>query len=162
MFNAKVVLYGKSEAGKSTLVSQLIPDAVNISHEGRTTAMDYGTFRLGEVSYHLFGTPGQPHFRPVREVISQGMDAAIFVIDSTRCLDHEDGELLKELHTAKVPYVVFLNQKPEKTEQKSKIESFIDGFVPPFRIVVGSAKTGEGVQELMKAIKGSVALRPKK
>ncbi len=162
MLNAKVVLYGKSEAGKSTLVRRLIPDAVNINHEGRTTAMDYGTFRSGEVSFHLFGTPGQPHFKPVREVISQGMDAAILVVDSTRCLDHEDGELIKELGTAKVPYIVFLHQKPERKAEKSKVENFMQGFVPPFRIVVGSAKTGEGVQELMKAMKGSVALRPRR
>src|SRR5512143_3830880 len=108
--SVKVVIYGKSEAGKSTLVRRLIAEAVNISHDGRTTAMDYGTVHFEDQSFHLFGTPGQPHFKPVREVISRGMHAAVFVVDSTRCLDAEDRDILMELDFATVPYIIFLNQ----------------------------------------------------
>jgi uncharacterized protein len=149
MFNAKVVLYDKSEAGKSTLVQNHTPEAVNINHAGRTVAMDYGMIRFSGWSFRFFGTPGQPHFRPVREVISQGMHAAVLIVDSTRCFDDEDRDLLFELDIAKVPYIIFLNQKPQKIAAKSTIETCFRGCSRPFSIIEGSAKTGEGVEDLL-------------
>ena len=162
MPKAKVVLYGKSEVGKSTLVRQLIPEAVNINHDGRTIAMDYGLVHFGNCSFHIFGTPGQPHFRPVREVISQGMDIAILVVDSTRCFDEEDRNLLMELDLVKVPYIIFLNQKPEKTSKKSTIQASLPDFSRPFSFVEGSAKTGEGMNDLLKALRGSIGLQSRR
>jgi uncharacterized protein len=111
---------------------------------------------------HLFGTPGQRRFRPVREVISQGMHAAVLVVDSTRCFDEEDRDLLFELSSVKVPYIIFLNQKPQKTSSKSSIETCLQGFSRPFSIIEGSAKTGEGVEDLLRALKGSVGLKFRK
>ncbi len=154
-----MVLYGKSEAGKSTLVRNIVPHAVNINHRGRTVALDYGTVQLGGCDFHFFGTPGQPHFKPVREVISSGMNAAILVVDSTRCFDDEDRALLTELDSSKVPYVIFLNQKPQKTASVSSIEDSILGFNIPFSIVEGSAITGDGVQYLIQALMGSIGLQ---
>ena len=118
MLNAKVVLYGKSEAGRSTLVQKLIPEAVNSHHAGRTVAMDYGMVHFSGWGSHFFGTPGQPRFRPVRQVISQGMPATVLIADSTRCFDDEHRDLLFELDIAKVLYIIFLNQKPQKTATK--------------------------------------------
>ena len=162
MTKTKVVVYGKSEAGKSTLVRMLAPEAVNIDHNGRTVAMDYGVIQFEDCSFHFFGTPGQPHFRPVREVISLGMDTAVFVVDSTRCFDEEDRELLFELTLVNVPYVIFLNQKPQRSYEKSAIEAALQGFSWPVCIVEGSAKTGEGVEDLLGALKYSAGLRAPK
>jgi uncharacterized protein len=156
MLQVKVVLYGKSKAGKSTLVRNIIPHAVNIDHHGRTTAMDYGKMHFGGCNLHFFGTPGQPHFRPVREVISRGMNTAVLVVDSTRCIDDEDRDLLTELDRAKVPYIIFLNQKPQTTASISSIETSLLGFSKPFGIVEGSAKTGDGIQNLLQALIGSI------
>jgi len=158
MRNIKVVLYGKSEAGKSTLVRHIIPHAVNIDHNGRTVAMDYGNVRYGGCEFHFYGTPGQPHFKPVREVISRGMNAAVMVLDSTRCIDDEDRDLLIELDIAHVPFIIFLNQKPQKKELLSNITAALPEFSRLFSIIEGSAKTGDGVSILLKALIGSVAI----
>jgi signal recognition particle receptor subunit beta len=42
MKNVKVVFFGRGEAGKSSLISKIIPDALNIEHKGMTVAMDFG------------------------------------------------------------------------------------------------------------------------
>jgi len=158
MLRVKVVLYGKSEAGKSTLVRHLIPHAVNIDHQGRTVAMDYGTVHYSGCDFHFFGTPGQPHFRPVREIISRGMNAAVMVVDSTRCIDNEDRDLLIELDAVGVPYIIFLNQKPKKPASVSYITAALPDFSRPFSIIEGSAQTGDGVHYLLQALIGSVGL----
>jgi len=76
--------------GKSTLIQQLVPGALNVEYEGRTVALDYGKIIFKDQEFHLFGTPGQSHLTPVRECLAQGIDVAIFVMDNSRHLDKED------------------------------------------------------------------------
>ena len=53
---AKIVIVGKDEAGKSTLVQNIIPGALNIERQGRTIALDYGSKVYKDYKLHLFGT----------------------------------------------------------------------------------------------------------
>ena len=54
--------------------------------------------------------PGQERFEFAREIIATGMDGAILLIDATASLDDFTRHLSDSLHTAGVPFVVFLNK----------------------------------------------------
>ncbi len=152
MNRAKIVIFGKSEAGKSTLIQHLVPGALNVEHKGRTVALDYGKIIFRGQEFHLFGTPGQAHLTPVRECLTEGIDVAIFVMDSSRRFDKEDIKLLKELEALKVPYLIFINQKPEINPERRKVDRLLTDFTKPFQIIEGSAKTGDGLSKLLLAL----------
>lgn len=107
----KIVVFGKGEVGKSTLLKGLIHNSVNISHRGRTTAFDYGILHHKGIKYHFFGTPGQHHFSMVREVLTLGVDGIIFVIDGTQGVDDGDRQIFKEVEATGIPYLMVINLK---------------------------------------------------
>lgn len=91
----KVVVTGPFNAGKTTFI-QTISDieVVNtdkaVSRPGEveikpttTVALDYGHVRIDQADIHLFGTPGQARFDFMGELLAEGMDGFIFLIDST-------------------------------------------------------------------------------
>ncbi len=110
----KIVVFGKGEVGKSTLLKGLISNSVNISHRGRTTAFDYGILHHQGNKYHFYGTPGQHHFSMVREVLTLGMDTIIFVIDGTYGIDDGDRQIFKEVEATGIPYLLVVNLKDGK------------------------------------------------
>lgn len=153
MRTVKVVVFGKGEAGKSTLIRQLVPDAMNIEHQGRTVALDYGTITFEDVKFHIFGTPGQMQFTPVREVLAMGLDVAVFVNDSSRYFDDEDRQIMAEMSAAGVPYIFFINHKPEGRKERRSTSRLLEDQPHPAKIIEGSAASDESVQELLEAIK---------
>jgi len=153
MPKVKVVVFGKGEAGKSTLIKQLIPDAMNVEHEGRTVAMDHGTISYEGWAFHIFGTPGQSHFTPVREVLAQGVDVAVFVNDSSRYFDEEDKGIMREMNAAGVPYLFFINHKPEGKKERRSTKRLLEDFPKPVKIIEGSAASDKDVKALLEAVK---------
>ncbi|RPJ53254.1 MAG: GTP-binding protein [Methanobacteriota archaeon] len=110
----KIVVFGSFHAGKSTLIHCLDPSCRHIdvpSEHGPTTiAFDFGRVSIGDVSVHLYGTPGQERFEFCRQILARGMDAAIIVIDSTTDIDDMTLELHRWLRSAGVPLAVMLNK----------------------------------------------------
>ncbi|MBN2380333.1 GTPase domain-containing protein [candidate division WOR-3 bacterium] len=157
MPKVKVVVFGKGEAGKSTLIKQLIPNAMNIEHEGRTIALDHGTISYQGWDFHIFGTPGQAHFTPVREVLAQGIHVAVFVNDSSRYFDDEDKKIMQEMNAAGVPYLFFINHKPEGKKERRSTERLLEDFPKPVKIIEGSAASDEDVKTLLAAVKEVVS-----
>jgi small GTP-binding protein len=121
----KVVVTGPFNAGKTTFVRTLSDiEAVNTEKAttrqaeakvkpATTVALDYGKVKLDDqVDIHLFGTPGQDRFDFMRELLADGMDGFIFLVDST------DGRTLKQANELlsmfkrrdKVPYLLVANK----------------------------------------------------
>lgn len=149
---AKVVIVGKDEAGKSTLVQNIIPGALNIERQGRTIALDYGNKVHQGYKLHLFGTPGQTRFRIVRDIVARGMDVAVWVLDYSRRFDDRDKEILEFLGESKVPFIVFANIKPGVQKERRRVTRLI-GEPPGLKgIIIGSAKSGFRVAELLDEI----------
>lgn len=118
MKNYKIVVFGKGEAGKSTFISTVIPDAMNIEHKGRTVAMDFGKAVVGDCAYHLYGTPGQARFEVVRDVLSARAHSVLVIFDSSTGICREDQGILDEVAALAVPFWAVLNNKtglPRKT-----------------------------------------------
>jgi len=149
---AKVVIVGKDEAGKSTLVQNIVPGAINIERHGRTIALDYGNREHLGCKLHLFGTPGQARFRIVRDVVARGMDVAVWVLDYSRRFDDRDKEILKFLNESKVSFLVFANIKPGVQKERRRVTRLIGKPEGLKGIVVGSAKSGFRVAELLDEI----------
>ncbi|MBD3285364.1 GTP-binding protein [candidate division WOR-3 bacterium] len=149
---AKIVIVGKDEAGKSTLVQNIIPGALNIERQGRTIALDYGNKVHGNYKLHLFGTPGQSRFRIVRDVVARGMDLAVWVLDYSRQFDDRDHEILHFLTGLDVSFIVFANIKPGVQKERRQVTRLV-GDPPQLKeIIIGSAKSGFRVTELLDAI----------
>ena len=95
MPSLKVVVTGAFNAGKSTfirsvsIVPPVLTEELTFGEESSvkrstTVALDYGKTVLdGGTTVHLFGTPGQARFSFMREVLAEGMNAYIMMVDST-------------------------------------------------------------------------------
>jgi uncharacterized protein len=111
MNHYKVVVFGKGEAGKSTFIKTISPDAVNIEHKGRTVALDFGKIDVGGKAFHFYGTPGQARFDVVRDIISDSANKALMIFDISTSLDKDDHNIFKEVNFLNVPFFAIINMK---------------------------------------------------
>lgn len=116
----KVVIFGKAEAGKSTLIRSIIPEALNVHHKGRTIALDFGSISYNGYELHFFGTPGQARFDCLRDIIGLRADLSVMVFDGSRTIDREDQKILEEINELGTPFIALLNLKP--SERKTHLE----------------------------------------
>lgn len=89
----KIVVTGPFNVGKTEFVRTVsdipivsterrITDDLKSHKEQTTVAMDYGQVKLGGDLFHLYGTPGQPRFDFMWDILSKEMDAFIVLVDS--------------------------------------------------------------------------------
>ena len=120
----KVLVTGPFNAGKTEFTRTIsdipivtterrISDQLQSVKDETTVAMDYGQFRLDGDLFHLHGTPGQPRFDFMWDILSKEMDAFIVLVDSQ---DREGLLETKRLirlfrRKGRVPYVVAANKQ---------------------------------------------------
>lgn len=121
----KILVTGPFAAGKTSLiraVSQtdvVSTDVVTSGDESdvkahTTVAMDFGTYQLEDdgVNLLLFGTPGQPRFRFMTDILKGDVDIVAFVIDADARHTHAAAgvELRSLLADLRVPAVIAVNR----------------------------------------------------
>jgi small GTP-binding protein len=169
MANIKVVVTGPFNVGKTEFV-RTISDIPIVTTERRitddhkavkdetTVAMDYGHVKLGDDMFHLYGTPGQPRFDFMWEILSKEMDGFIVLIDS------RDGDtllqakrLIRIFHryrrSRKTPYLVAANKQDlEGAWPVKKIEKALGlkGEVP---VVPCIAKKKSSVRQVLEELR---------
>jgi small GTP-binding protein len=127
MANFKVVVTGPFNVGKTEFVRTIsdipivsterrITDDLQATKEETTVAMDYGHVKLGDDMFHLHGTPGQPRFDFMWDILSTEMDAFVVLIDSAnRDTLLEAKRLLRTFRRLSrknpVPYLVVANKQ---------------------------------------------------
>lgn len=90
----KVVITGPFNVGKTEFVrsasdipivstERRITDELRSAKDMTTVAMDYGHVKLGRDMFHLYGTPGQPRFDFMWEILAKEMDAFVVLVDSS-------------------------------------------------------------------------------
>jgi len=90
----KVVVTGPFNVGKTEFIRTIsdipivsterrITDHLRATKEETTVAMDYGQVRLGNDIFHLYGTPGQPRFDFMWDILAKEMDAFLVLVDSS-------------------------------------------------------------------------------
>ena len=120
----KVVITGPFGAGKTEFISsvseidivtterKLTTRAKQIKTE-TTVAMDFGRLTLGRSVMHLFGTPGQPRFEFMWEILAKEMQGFVILVDSTDKKSFAQAKRLIAFFSEKhdVPFVVAANKQ---------------------------------------------------
>lgn len=123
----KLLVTGPFNAGKTTLIGAISQTSVidtDVATTGdeaatkasTTVAMDFGTYCVvdeeGRVELLMFGTPGQPRFSFMTDIMKGDVDAVISVVDGTDDSTHAAAgiamrSLIADLHA---PLVVAVNR----------------------------------------------------
>lgn len=120
----KVVVTGPFNVGKTEFIRTIsdipivtterrITDHLASTKEETTVAMDYGHVRVDDDLFHLYGTPGQPRFDFMWDILSTEMHAFILLVDSS---DRQTLLPAKQLirifgRKGSVPYLVVANKQ---------------------------------------------------
>nr|MBR4280764.1 GTPase Era [Clostridia bacterium] len=165
-----VTIVGRPNVGKSTLMNALVGEKVAIvSNRPQTTRNRImGVMTRDDWQMVFLDTPGihTPRtklgnymMQSVREAMD-GMDGMMVLVDATQVGEH-DRSIVRDMAGKKVPKVLLLNKidllQPEKL--LALIASFADcGYDA---IIPISAKTGDGLEQLTKAMAEKLPEGPK-
>jgi GTPase len=155
-----VSLLGATNAGKSTLVNQLVGTKVSIvSHKVQTTrALVRGIITEGDAQIVIVDTPGifKPRRRLDRAMVStawsgaKDADIVLFIVDAERGFAGDAGAILDSLKDSKARNVLVLNKvdrvEPPKLLDLAGYASQIATFEKVFMI---SALNGSGCKDLV-------------
>ncbi|MGH2341774.1 GTPase Era [Segnochrobactraceae bacterium EtOH-i3] len=166
-----VALIGAPNAGKSTLVNQLVGAKVSIvTHKVQTTrALVRGIAIVGPSQIVFVDTPGifQPKRRLDRAMVTTAWagahdaDSVAVLIDARKGIDESVERILRDLADVRRPKVLILNKvdvtKREKLLELAQAVNAIVRFDETFMV---SALTGDGVQDLLTYFAGTVRKGP--
>jgi len=120
----KVVITGPFNAGKTQFIrtisdipivttEQRISDGRKSVKDVTTVAMDYGQVRLDGDLFHLYGTPGQPRFDFMWDILTKEMQAFVLLVDSGDRESIMHGKRLIRVFRRKdrVPFLVAANKQ---------------------------------------------------
>ena len=172
--NAKIVYYGPGLSGKTTNLEKIY-DSVPESNRGRMVSMKTQTDRtlffdllpldLGELSgmktrFLLYTVPGQVYYNATRKLVLKGVDAVVFVADSSPDKMAENRESLTNLETnlksygldiKSIPWVIQFNKRdlPNALPIDQMNQELNRYKVPTFE---AQAANGVGVFETLRGV----------
>ncbi len=155
-----VVVMGHVDHGKTTLLDKILKTNVTAEESGGITQCfsAYQVKKKGETITFL-DTPGHEAFYSMRERGAYITDLAVIVIAADDGVKPQTKEAVKFAKEAGVPILVAINKtdKPEKNIEKVKKELSEIDLAPEewggkTVCVNVSAKTGEGIDELLEMI----------
>ncbi len=155
-----IALIGAPNAGKSTLINQLVGTKVSIvTHKVQTTrAIVRGVAMHGKSQLVLVDTPGifQPKRRLDRAMVdtawggARDADVIALLIDARKGIDEEVEAIMKRLEGIKTPKVLILNKidvaKREKLLKVAQAANDIIRFDETFMV---SALNGDGAETVL-------------
>lgn len=158
---AKVVLAGKTNAGKSSLFNALLKEDRSIVSDIEGTTRDWieSWVSFDGIPARLFDTAGLRHTEDLIEAkgveltndLVRDADLLLYLVDSTKGLQDEDLAFIKENHG--IPLIVVFN-KVDLADSLSleQAEKSITGDKTKLFVRV-SAKKGSGIAELTELVK---------
>lgn len=163
--SAMITIAGRPNVGKSTLTNQIVGEKIAIvSNKPQTTRNRIcAVLNRGDTQLVFMDTPGFHKARTrlgdymvnvVNEAVA-GVDAIILLVEPVANVGTQEQELISQIKAAKVPCVLVVNKidTVEKADLLAVIAAYMQ--VHTFDAVVPvSAKTGEGVEELLDEVSG--------
>ncbi len=160
-----VVIMGHVDHGKSTLLDYIRKSNVVATEAGGITQhisayevthkSEKGT--LKRITF--LDTPGHSAFQGMRARGARVADIAVLVVSAEDGVKTQTLEAHKAIAEAKIPYIVAINKidKPNANLERTKLslaesEIYIEGYGGDVPFVPISAKTGEGVSELLDVL----------
>ena len=166
-----VAVVGAPNAGKSTLVNAIVGQKVAIvSPKAQTTRTRLiGVAIAGESQILLVDTPGifAPRRRLDRAMVAaawngaQDADVIAFVIDAKTGITHRIADLLDKVAERREPKILVLNKVDITAKEKLlELAMILQEKLQPEEIFMISASTGDGVDDLRKALAARVPEGP--
>jgi GTPase len=165
-----VVIAGRPNVGKSTLFNRLIGDDRSVVHDLSGTTRDsidtVVTTEEGEIRFiDTAGMrkkskidDGAEYYSLVRALQAiDRADAALFVIDATEGITHQDQRLAERIDAAGCPIVILLNKWDLVTSAEKRADlkaQIVDrlGFIGYAPVLTVSALSGAGMLKLMPTL----------
>lgn len=169
--SAMITIAGRPNVGKSTLINRIVGEKVAIvSNKPQTTRNRIcGVLNRGESQIVFMDTPGfhKPRTRlgdymvdVVKESVSD-VDAVLLLVEPIANIGTQEETLLGQLRTSGVPVVLVINKID--TVEKETLLAVMSLYSHAFSfdaIVPVSAKTGDGVEDLLKEVEKYAAPGP--
>lgn len=160
-----VAVMGHIDHGKSTLLSYIRKSTKPLNEAGGITQhisayeVDHKSESGEKKTITFLDTPGHEAFSGIRKRGASVADIAILVVSAEDGVKPQTIEALSSIKTSGIPYIVAINKidKPsaniERTKQTlAENEVYLEGYGGDIPVVNLSAKTGEGVPDLLDMI----------
>ena len=166
-----IVIVGRPNVGKSTLLNHLVGQKVSItSNKAQTTRHRITGILTDEAAQFLFlDTPGfqKSHDNALNRVLNRTVsqavsdaDVALFMVEALR-FSEADGIVLKQLSGFKT--ILLVVAKCDKVKEKSKLMAFLkemQGKADFAALIPVSVKQKKSLDELKKVIRGYLPEAP--
>jgi translation initiation factor IF-2 len=160
-----VVVMGHVDHGKSTLLDYIRKTNV-VAGEAGSITQHISAYEVSHKDEHkvdckitFLDTPGHEAFSKMRERGSRASDIAILVVSAEDSVKTQTLEAYKTIIENKIPYIVAINKidKPNANIEKTKLdlvekEIYLEGMGGDIPFVLISAKTGQGIDDLLDII----------
>ncbi len=161
-----ITICGRPNVGKSTLTNAFVGEKVAIvTNKPQTTRNRIcGIKNRGESQFVFVDTPGLHRARTrlgdymvnvVKESVSD-VDAVLLLVEPIPHVGEPEGQLIGRIKTLGCPAVLAIN-KADTLEQKEKLLEVIQVYSGEYdfdAVVPISARTGQGVEELLNVLEG--------
>lgn len=155
-----VTILGHVDHGKTTLLDKIRNTNVAAKEAGQITQA-IGAYQVewkGKLITFL-DTPGHEAFIKMRSRGVQVADIAVLVVAADDGVMPQTKESIKIIKEAKIPFLVAINKidlpnasVPKVKAQLAENEVFVEGFGGDIVAIPISAKTGEGIEQLLEMI----------
>jgi small GTP-binding protein len=164
--SVKVVVTGHFAAGKTTLISAIseipvlatetsVSDDTVETKDHTTVTMDFGKLTVKDddllAELYMFGTPGQDRFDFMWDVLAEGMDGYILMIDLShgeKALREAAGILEHFRDMSDAPFVVGANRAAGHPELMERLDEIL-GLDPSATVVPCEAIDKESAKEVL-------------
>ncbi|HEY72781.1 MAG: GTP-binding protein [Chloroflexi bacterium] len=171
MGTTKVVITGPFNAGKTEFIRTIsdipivsteraISDHLKSVKDETTVAMDYGHVKINGDVFHLYGTPGQPRFDFMWDILSKEMQAFVLMVDSCDRGTFSQARRLIRIfrRKARVPYLVVANKQDGRkalSVQKVRDALKLDSDISVLPCIATDKNSVRNVLEGLKPLVGS-------
>lgn len=157
-----VAIIGRTNAGKSTLINNLVGQKINIvSPKQQTTRNNIlGILTEKDVQFIFVDTPGihkskntlDKFMNKYIKSASEGADVIIYLIDGSKKIGDDEIEYIRNMSKKDLPVIVVVNKMDIANKEKLMSEMFKLNELENCEIIPISAEKGKNISELKKLI----------